>query len=99
MIFDDFPNKVVVSAIPNGLVFSWSRTGVGFGQLSLCVKDGKLVVDDECMSEKFNLGIIEQAFQERMTFPEAYPNACRNKKAINEKETQNSRWLPSATTD
>ena len=65
-IFSKLRNLVSVQAIPNGLIFHWSRKDIGFGQLTLAVThEGKLAVDDECMDDKFSLSIIKQAFNEK----------------------------------
>jgi hypothetical protein len=66
-MFDKLPNKVYVSAIPRGLLFSWSRKGIGIGQLCIQAnKKGKLEIDDECMNDEFALSIIKQAFKEKI---------------------------------
>jgi hypothetical protein len=58
------PNAVIVHACPDGLVFAWSRPGVGFGELTLVARDARLVVDTEAMSDEFALTVILQAVQE-----------------------------------
>jgi len=64
-IFEHFPRTVQVMHIPGGIGFQWTRPGVGFGELILLAKHGKLVVYAECMGEEFCLDVIKQAFEER----------------------------------
>jgi hypothetical protein len=47
------------------LVLQWSRKGVGFGELTLTAKDGKLYADTEHMGDAFVLDILAQALRER----------------------------------
>lgn len=71
------PGAVVVKSyvrhkartLPEGergvLVLQWSRPGVGFGEVTLFARDGRLVADTECMSDAFVLDVIGQALRER----------------------------------
>lgn len=47
------------------LVIQWSRTGKGFGELTLTAEGGRLVADTECMGDGFVLDILAQALRER----------------------------------
>lgn len=47
------------------LELQWSRSGVGFGCLTLTTEAGRLRADTECMSVPFCLEIIRQALEER----------------------------------
>ena len=38
---------------PGGFIIGWSAMGVGFGELTVSFKDGKIEIDDECMSPEF----------------------------------------------
>jgi hypothetical protein len=46
------------------IVLEWSRPGVGFGALTLAVKDGRLVSDREAMGVQFCLDVLRQALEE-----------------------------------
>lgn len=59
-------NAVVTKGIQNGLIFQWSRRGVGFGELTMVVRDGQLHVDTECMGLDFTLDILRQALADVM---------------------------------
>ena len=65
-LFSQLENTVTTEPAKNGLTFWWSRKGVGFGSLYLGVKNGKLVVDTECMSPEFCAEIIKQAITEAL---------------------------------
>lgn len=64
------PDVVKVTAFSNtratGLCMQWARKGVGFGEYTFAVHvdDMKLHVDMEGMSDKFVLGVVEQALKE-----------------------------------
>jgi hypothetical protein len=59
-------HAVVVQACPNGgLLFQWSRPGVGFGEIFIAAKDGSLRTDVEGMGDEFVLDVIRQALAER----------------------------------
>lgn len=59
------PNAVCARGFKNGIEFSWSREGIGFGALTLFVDDtGKLRMDREGMRIPFCLEVIEQAMRE-----------------------------------
>jgi hypothetical protein len=47
------------------LVLQWSRPGVGFGEITLTARGGKLAADTEAMSDEFVLDVVRQALQER----------------------------------
>ncbi len=36
-----------------GIIFNWGCENIGFGQVTLTTKEGKLVFDDECMDKEF----------------------------------------------
>lgn len=60
------PHSVVVVACPNGgILFQWSRPGIGFGEIFIGVKDGALRTDVERMGDEFVLDVIRQALAER----------------------------------
>lgn len=63
-LFSKLPNTVSVQRTHGGLVFWWSRKGVGFGSLTLVVRRGKLIVDSECMSAAFCAAVVRQAIKE-----------------------------------
>ena len=66
-LFNDLENSVVVeSRVSGGIVLNWSRKGIGFGQLTLTARAGKLVADVEAMSDEFCLDIFKQALKERI---------------------------------
>jgi hypothetical protein len=46
------------------LIVQWNRDGVGFGELTFYVKDGKLHVDTESMGIDFCLDVMRQVFEE-----------------------------------
>lgn len=52
--------------LSTGLCFQWSRSGSGFGELTLAVRasDHLLHVDMEGMSDDFCLGVLRQALAE-----------------------------------
>ena len=63
-IFDGFPNTVSCRRTRGGIIFYWSRKGVGHGMLTLRVTRGKLDVDDECMNSDFCASVVKQAIDE-----------------------------------
>lgn len=67
--FDRFPNAVSCQRIRGGIIFHWSRKGIGHGMLTLRVTRGKLEVDGECMNSDFCAAVVKQAIDE------ASPNA------------------------
>lgn len=69
-IFAKLPNKVSCQRIRGGVRFHWVRKGIGFGTLTLVVKRGKLIVDDECMTVDFCASVVRQAIREA-TAPDA----------------------------
>lgn len=46
------------------LIIQWSRAGKGFGELTITARDGKLVLDTECMSRETVKDIVLQAINE-----------------------------------
>ena len=66
-LFGNLRDHVAVSPIQDGLVFEWSRNAIGFGQLTLTCKDGKLIVDNECMSPEFCADVVKQAIEESLS--------------------------------
>jgi len=54
--------------IQPGILINWGCEKIGFGQLCLKTVDGKLEIDDECMSKEFVKAvfnyIIDEAYQE-----------------------------------
>ena len=62
--FDRFPNAVSCQRIRGGIIFHWSRKGIGHGMLTLRVNRGKLEVDGECMNSDFCAAIVKQAIDE-----------------------------------
>ena len=56
--------SVAVQPLKNGILFEWSRPGIGFGGLTLVVRDGKLRTDREGMSVQFCLDVLRQALDE-----------------------------------
>lgn len=67
-LFKNCPNTVSVGPATDGIVFRWSRKGIGFGELTLRASNGKLYVDSEGMTDEFCLGVIKQAFEGRDSF-------------------------------
>lgn len=65
-LFASCEDYVDVENHPNGIVFNWSKKGVGFGQLGLYVKDNELIIDNEGMDTEFCLKIIEQSIREKI---------------------------------
>jgi hypothetical protein len=63
-LFEKLNDKVTVSRVRGGLIFFWSRKGVGFGSLTLTAKRGKLTVDAECMGPDFCASVVRQAIAE-----------------------------------
>ena len=43
----------VIKKSQPGIIFNWGAKGVGFGQIIIVSNDGKLYIDDECMSKEF----------------------------------------------
>lgn len=62
--FDRFPNAVSCQRIRGGIIFHWSRKGIGHGMLTLRVNRGKLEVDGECMNSDFCAAVVKQAIDE-----------------------------------
>lgn len=62
--FDRFPNAVSCQRIRGGIIFHWSRKGIGHGMLTLRVTRGKLEVDGECMNSDFCAAVVKQAIEE-----------------------------------
>ena len=62
--FDRFPNAVSCQRIRGGIIFHWSRKGIGHGMLTLRVNRGNLEVDDECMNSAFCAAVVKQAIDE-----------------------------------
>ena len=62
--FDRFPNAVSCQRILGGIIFHWSRKGIGHGMLTLRVTRGKLEVDDEGMNSDFCATVVKQAIDE-----------------------------------
>ena len=62
--FDRFPNAVSYQRIRGGIIFHWSRKGIGHGMLTLRVTRGKLEVDGECMNSDFCAAVVKQAIDE-----------------------------------
>ena len=62
--FDRFPNAVSCQRIRGGIIFHWSRKGIGHGILTLRVTRGKLEVDGECMNSDFCAAVVKQAIDE-----------------------------------
>jgi hypothetical protein len=58
--------EVNICHIHNGLCFSWNRDGIGFGELTLVVRNGKLCTDREGMGLAFCLDVIRQALEEEV---------------------------------
>lgn len=46
------------------LIIQWSRDGLGFGELTITTRDGKLVLDTECMKLSTVADIMLQALAE-----------------------------------
>lgn len=78
--FDRFPNAVSCQRIRGGIIFHWSRKGIGHGMLTLRVTRGKLEVDGECMNSDFCAAVVKQAIDE------ASP-ATRSRNLNQQKET------------
>lgn len=78
--FDRFPNAVSCQRIRGGIIFHWSRKGIGHGILTLRVTRGKLEVDGECMNSDFCAAVVKQAIDE------ASP-ATRSRNLNQQKET------------
>lgn len=78
--FDRLPNAVSCQRIRGGIIFHWSRKGIGHGMLTLRVNRGKLEVDDECMNSDFCAAVVKQAIEE------ASP-ATRSRNLNQQKET------------
>jgi hypothetical protein len=43
-----------------GFILHWGITGIGFGTLTFAHRDGKIVCDNETMSERFCRIVLEQ---------------------------------------
>lgn len=56
--------RAIAGHRPGCIIFQWSRSGVGFGELTLAVRDGKLHVDTESMGDEFCLDVLAQALRE-----------------------------------
>lgn len=52
-MFEGIENGEQIEALKNGFSIQWTREGVGFGELYFKIKDGKLVIRSECMSNDF----------------------------------------------
>lgn len=63
-IFNEITDGVMVERIKGGIVFNWTRKYVGFGQLTMTVKHGKLTVDAEGMDDEFCAQVVKQAIRE-----------------------------------
>jgi hypothetical protein len=74
-LFDGLKNKVYPQRTQGGIVFSWSRKGIGFGQLTLTVNRGKLIVDAECMGPDFCADVVKQAIVEALSNKTDQPRA------------------------
>jgi hypothetical protein len=61
-------------AFKNGIEIGWNRSGIGFGSLTLFVKDGAFRTDREGMNIDFCLDIVRQALEEE----DARANAPRD---------------------
>ena len=66
-LFDHIKDRVTPIGIPNGILFRWSSKGIGWGELTLQVVRGKLVVDSECCGLDFCAGIVKQAIEQALT--------------------------------
>ena len=63
-LFSQLKDTVTASRVRGGIIFWWSRHGVGFGSLTLVAKRGKLTVDAEGMGPDFCAAIVKQAIVE-----------------------------------
>ena len=80
--FDRFPNAVSCQRIRGGIIFHWSRKGIGHGILTLRVTRGKLEVDGECMNSDFCAAVVKQAIDEAS--PETRSRNLNQQKETNE---------------
>lgn len=64
--FNKAPNTVRPRRIPGGIIFYWTRKGVGFGTLTMRVTHGKLQADTEFMGATFCANVVKQAIEEAM---------------------------------
>ena len=58
-------NCIQVSPYQNekfaGINIAWSAKGVGFGEVNFSIKEGKIEMDTECMSNEFIIALLAQA--------------------------------------
>ena len=67
-MFDVDDSSVLQSG---AVVFTWSRPGMGFGQLTFGVRDGKPFIDTESMGSEFAMEVITRALQPVLLAEEA----------------------------
>lgn len=75
------------------LVFQWSRAGIGFGEIALIARDGKLALDNEYMSVDFCVGVIRQALEEAEVVDAVDPGAT-NPETPSPREKSSSSEVP-----
>lgn len=46
-----------------GFMIGWSAMGIGFGELTVSFKDGKIQIDDECMSREFVEAVMKKLIE------------------------------------
>ena len=79
--FYRFPNAVSCQRIRGGIIFHWSRKGIGHGMLTLRVTRGKLEVDDECMNSDFCAAVVKQAIDEASPNTQGVTQRCENQQS------------------
>jgi hypothetical protein len=57
---DDIDNPIPPDG---GFMIRWSCRGVGFGELAIEMKDGKIKVDDEYMGKEFCLAVLRKLLE------------------------------------
>lgn len=62
--FNSLPRNVFMEPSESGVVFNWSRPGVGFGKITLWNEDGVLHIDTEEMDNEFCLDVLKQVLEE-----------------------------------
>jgi len=73
----DFAYAEVSNPRPGVVVIGWSARGMGFGEVTLLMRDnGKLYLDTECMSDRFLNELFEFLVLQSTKDPEEIPADC-----------------------
>ncbi len=64
--FNKLPDTAHVEEMNGGLRFLWTRKGIGHGEIVMFFRDGKFVVDTECMSPEFCADIVKQVVEQAL---------------------------------